>query len=71
MTFGSPPPFRAGARRPGAGSVGRVLAVRVAATYLLLAVPGSDEVHGFLRHASWLEVFDRTAGFFDAHLRGG
>lgn len=30
-----------------------------------------DEVHGFLRHASWLEVFDRTAGFFDAHLRGG
>jgi dipeptidyl aminopeptidase/acylaminoacyl peptidase len=30
-----------------------------------------DEVHGFLRHASWLEVFDRTAGFFEVHLKGG
>lgn len=28
-----------------------------------------DEVHGFLRHASWLETFTRSADFFDRFLR--
>ncbi len=32
----------------------------------LLILP--DEVHGFLRHASWLEVFRRSADFLDRHL---
>ena len=27
-----------------------------------------DEVHGFLRHDNWLEVFRRSAGFFERHL---
>ena len=27
-----------------------------------------DEVHGFLRHENWLEVFRRSAAFFDRHL---
>ena len=27
-----------------------------------------DEVHGFLRHENWLEVFRRSATFFDRHL---
>lgn len=30
-----------------------------------------DEVHSFLRHASWLEVFRATAEFFDRKLRHG
>jgi dipeptidyl aminopeptidase/acylaminoacyl peptidase len=29
-----------------------------------------DEVHNFLRHASWLEVYRATADFFDRKLRG-
>lgn len=32
----------------------------------LLILP--DEVHGFLRHESWLEVFRRSAAFLDRHL---
>lgn len=32
----------------------------------LLILP--DEVHGFLRHESWLEVFRRSAAFLDHHL---
>ncbi len=32
----------------------------------LLILP--DEVHGFLRQASWLEVFRRSAAFFERHL---
>jgi dipeptidyl aminopeptidase/acylaminoacyl peptidase len=28
-----------------------------------------DDVHGFLRHASWLETFRRSADFFDRTLR--
>ena len=27
-----------------------------------------DEVHGFLRHHNWLEVFRRSADFFERHL---
>ena len=27
-----------------------------------------DEVHGFLRHDNWLEVFRRSADFFERHL---
>ena len=27
-----------------------------------------DEVHGFLRHENWLEVFRRSADFFERHL---
>lgn len=27
-----------------------------------------DEVHGFLRHASWMRVYRRAADFFDQHL---
>ncbi len=29
-----------------------------------------DEVHGFLRHANWLEVFRRSAAFFEKWLGG-
>jgi dipeptidyl aminopeptidase/acylaminoacyl peptidase len=29
-----------------------------------------DEVHGFLRHESWLQVFKAAADFFDRHLKG-
>ena len=32
----------------------------------LLVFP--DEVHGFLRHENWLEVFRRSAEFFERHL---
>jgi dipeptidyl aminopeptidase/acylaminoacyl peptidase len=28
-----------------------------------------DEVHGFLLHARWLEIFERSADFLDRHLR--
>ncbi len=34
--------------------------------YELLIFP--DEVHGFLRHENWLEVFRRSADFFERHL---
>ena len=34
----------------------------------LLVFP--DEVHGFLRHESWLEVFRRSADFLGRHLGG-
>jgi dipeptidyl aminopeptidase/acylaminoacyl peptidase len=30
-----------------------------------------DEVHGFLLHRSWLEVYRTAADFLDRHLRGG
>jgi dipeptidyl aminopeptidase/acylaminoacyl peptidase len=33
-----------------------------------LVIP--DEIHGFLRHESWLRVFSATAEFFDKHLKG-
>lgn len=33
----------------------------------LLVLP--DEVHGFLRHASWQQVFERAKIFFDRHLK--
>jgi dipeptidyl aminopeptidase/acylaminoacyl peptidase len=29
-----------------------------------------DEIHGFLRHESWLKVFGAAADFFDRYLRG-
>jgi dipeptidyl aminopeptidase/acylaminoacyl peptidase len=29
-----------------------------------------DEVHGFLRHASWLSVFETSLDFLDRHVRG-
>jgi dipeptidyl aminopeptidase/acylaminoacyl peptidase len=29
-----------------------------------------DEIHGFLRHESWLRVFRASADFFDRHLKG-
>ncbi|HUF77454.1 MAG TPA: prolyl oligopeptidase family serine peptidase, partial [Thermoanaerobaculia bacterium] len=29
-----------------------------------------DEVHGFLRHESWLRVFRATADFFERELAG-
>lgn len=29
-----------------------------------------DEIHGFLRHASWLDAYRATADFFDRKLRG-
>ena len=35
--------------------------------YELLILP--DEVHSFLRHESWLSVFEASASFFDRHLR--
>jgi dipeptidyl aminopeptidase/acylaminoacyl peptidase len=28
-----------------------------------------DEIHGFLRHASWLRAYGATAAFFDRQLR--
>ncbi|MHA7870816.1 MAG: S9 family peptidase [Hyphococcus sp.] len=34
-----------------------------------LVIP--DEVHGFYRHASWLEAYEATADFFDRMLKGG
>lgn len=33
----------------------------------LLILP--DEVHGFLRHASWLRVYHAAADFFDRFLK--
>ena len=30
-----------------------------------------DEVHGFLAHSHWLEVFRRASGFFQRHLGSG
>jgi dipeptidyl aminopeptidase/acylaminoacyl peptidase len=27
-----------------------------------------DEIHGFLRHESWLRAYHATAKFLDAHL---
>ena len=35
--------------------------------YQELVLP--DEIHGFLRHASWLRVYGRTADFLDAKVR--
>jgi len=32
-----------------------------------LLVP--DEIHFFLRHATWLNVLGRASDFFDRHLR--
>jgi dipeptidyl aminopeptidase/acylaminoacyl peptidase len=29
-----------------------------------------DEIHGFLRHESWLRAFKAAADFFDRHLKG-
>jgi dipeptidyl aminopeptidase/acylaminoacyl peptidase len=29
-----------------------------------------DEIHGFLKHDSWLRVFKASADFFDRHLKG-
>jgi dipeptidyl aminopeptidase/acylaminoacyl peptidase len=37
-------------------------------TFDSLVIP--DEIHGFLRHESWLRVFTATAEFFDKHLKG-
>jgi dipeptidyl aminopeptidase/acylaminoacyl peptidase len=37
--------------------------------YQELVLP--DEIHGFLRHASWLRVYRATEGFLDAKLRAG
>jgi len=37
--------------------------------YQELVLP--DEIHGFLRHASWLRVYRATEGFLDAQLRAG
>lgn len=36
--------------------------------YEVLVLP--DEVHGFLRYASWLEAYRRGAQFFNTHLLG-
>ncbi len=33
----------------------------------LLIIP--DEVHGFLRHENWFNVFKAAAGFFDRFLK--
>jgi dipeptidyl aminopeptidase/acylaminoacyl peptidase len=33
-----------------------------------LVIP--DEIHGFLRHDSWLRVFEASANFFDRYLKG-
>jgi dipeptidyl aminopeptidase/acylaminoacyl peptidase len=30
-----------------------------------------DEVHGFLRHASWMESYAATADFLDRSLKRG
>ena len=37
-------------------------------TFESLVIP--DEIHGFLRHDSWLRVFQASADFFDRHLKG-
>ena len=37
-------------------------------TFEQLVLP--DEIHGFLRHDSWLRVFRASAEFFDKHLKG-
>ena len=37
--------------------------------YQELVMP--DEIHDFLRHASWLKAYQTTADFLDAHLRAG
>jgi dipeptidyl aminopeptidase/acylaminoacyl peptidase len=37
-------------------------------TFEQLVLP--DEIHGFLRHESWLRVFKASADFFDRHLKG-
>jgi dipeptidyl aminopeptidase/acylaminoacyl peptidase len=29
-----------------------------------------DEVHGFLRHESWLQAYKAAASFFDRFLKG-
>ena len=34
----------------------------------LMVLP--DEVHGFLRHASWVRVFEASSDFFDRKLAG-
>ena len=36
-------------------------------TFEQLVLP--DEIHGFLRYDSWLQVFQRGADFFDRHLK--
>jgi dipeptidyl aminopeptidase/acylaminoacyl peptidase len=36
-------------------------------TFEILVLP--DEIHGFLRHDSWLQVFRATADFFDRYLK--
>jgi dipeptidyl aminopeptidase/acylaminoacyl peptidase len=37
--------------------------------YQELVLP--DEIHGFLRHGSWVRVYEATARFLDAKLRAG
>jgi dipeptidyl aminopeptidase/acylaminoacyl peptidase len=37
-------------------------------TFEQLVLP--DEIHGFLRHDSWLQVFRASADFFDRYLKG-
>jgi dipeptidyl aminopeptidase/acylaminoacyl peptidase len=37
-------------------------------TFEQLVLP--DEIHGFLRHESWLRVFTASADFFDRYLKG-
>ena len=37
-------------------------------TFEQLVLP--DEIHGFLRHDSWLRVFKASADFFDRYLKG-
>jgi dipeptidyl aminopeptidase/acylaminoacyl peptidase len=37
-------------------------------TFESLVLP--DEIHGFLRYESWLQVFRASADFFDRHLKG-
>jgi dipeptidyl aminopeptidase/acylaminoacyl peptidase len=37
-------------------------------TFESLVLP--DEIHGFLRHDSWLRVFEAASGFFDRYLKG-
>jgi dipeptidyl aminopeptidase/acylaminoacyl peptidase len=33
----------------------------------IMVIP--DEVHSFLLHENWVEVFKKSAGFFDRYLR--
>ena len=40
---------------------------RQGVTFEQLVLP--DEIHGFLRHDSWLQVFRASADFFDRHLK--